>query len=266
MSERIALRESSEDTIQTVLFELLGSAVHGLAVTPTTLSTLLDFLVAQAVPTRTSVTTAMQTETARVLSDSAPGCVSILLRTHPVISAGIEADAGMTIAQQAGTILIQAEMVSPGVISQNLSVITSEAAQAQIGVFIYILLASLDLPLNEARQRIVSLYPLLARSMSLCLRAGADFLSIHDAAGDGAELLSVVFAAFRLAILAAQDKIDEGVTADLGGDAIDALWARVWPDWYRLLSLSFDSKSINGVLKNLSDLSVADVSSSLYEL
>ena len=82
--------------------------------------------------------------------------------------------------------------------------------------------------------------------MSLCLRAAADFLSIPDTADDGAELLTIVFAVFRLAILAKQDPASN-VRSRAEDGAIEALWAKIWPDWYRLVSLSLDANSINTV-------------------
>ena len=248
VSERIAARQATEDTVRTVLFELSGSALHGLIVSPTSLSSMLHFLATQAFSERMPISAAAQTQQARVLSDSATGCVSILFRSHPTLSGSVDTEVGMIIAQQAATILLRAEIVCPGITSQVLKNITSEAAQVQIGSFIYILLASTHTPLGEARQRIVSLYPILARGMSLCLQAAADFLIIEDATGDGAELLSVVFAVFRLALAAARDSSEEGSsTQGLGDDAVETLWARIWPDWYRLLSLSFNPNSTNGV-------------------
>jgi hypothetical protein len=265
MSKRIAIRESTEDTIRTVLFELAGSAVHGLAVTPTSLSTLLHFLTTQAFPKRTSISATAQAQQARVLSESTAGCLAVLLRVHPSISGATDTDVGMTIALQAATILLDAEVASPGQTSHTLVSIMSEAAQVQLGVFVNILLASIHIHLGQARQRIISLYPLLARAMSLSLRGSADFLTVQDAAGDGAELLSLVFVAIRLAILAAHDPPSDVSERGFGDDAVEALWARVWPDWHRLLTLSFNPGSVNEVSDPRSPKPCTHLHSSRYE-
>ena len=47
--------------------------------------------------------------------------------------------------------------------------------------------------------------------MSFCLKNAANFLTILDAAAGGAEMLSVVFVAVQLAILADNDALDKVV-------------------------------------------------------
>ncbi|WRT68054.1 uncharacterized protein IL334_005029 [Kwoniella shivajii] len=258
VSERIARGQSTEDTIRTVSYELAGSTVHGLNVAPVTLLTLLNFLAINASREHAnSADLKSSSQQARVLADSAPGCVQILLRSHPTFAIGnIEPEISLGILMQAGTVLCKAEMAVKGIISQSLSNITVEAASTQINSFIYILLASFDLSMGSARKRIISLYPILARAASLCLRASADFLTLQDTTGDGAELLSLVFVVFRLSILALHDitPVPQGeiMKSDLKEDAMDIYWSRIWTDWFRLLTISLDPTCINGPLKAVS--------------
>ncbi|WWC96533.1 hypothetical protein V866_003401 [Kwoniella sp. B9012] len=254
VSERVARGQSTEDTVRTVTFELAGSIVHGLNVTPVTLLTLLNFLAVNAFPDH-DLDARSFTQQKRVLADSVPGCVQILLRTHPTFAVGqLDADVTLAIMKKTATVLCKAEMIVQGIISQNLGNITSEAASTQVNLFIFLLLSSLDLQMGPARKQIISLYPLLARATSLCLRASADFLTLQDTSGDGAELLSVVFVVFRLTILAVHDSEAGSSTlmSNMEEDAMDTFWCRIWPDWYRLLTISLDSSCVNGPLKAVS--------------
>nr|XP_018262073.1 uncharacterized protein I303_05088 [Kwoniella dejecticola CBS 10117]OBR84231.1 hypothetical protein I303_05088 [Kwoniella dejecticola CBS 10117] len=256
VSDRVARTQSTEDTVRTVAFELAGSIVHGLNVTPTTLLTLLNFLAISAFPDQ-ALDSRSFAQQKRVLADSAPGCLQILLRTHPTFTIGnIEPDVTLAIMLKTATVLCRAEMIVEGIISQILSNITIEAASTQVNLFIFILLASLDIQMGPARKRIISLYPLLSRATSLCLRASADLLTLQDMTGDGAELLSVVFAVFRLAILALRDHASVGtegrIRSNMEEDTMDAFWCRIWPDWYRLLTISLDANCVNGPLKAVS--------------
>nr|XP_019045323.1 hypothetical protein I302_05712 [Kwoniella bestiolae CBS 10118]OCF24253.1 hypothetical protein I302_05712 [Kwoniella bestiolae CBS 10118] len=254
VSERVARGQNTEDTVRTVTFELAGSIVHGLNVTPVTLLTLLDFLAVNAFPNH-DLDARSFAQQKRVLADSVPGCIQILLRTHPTFAVGhLDADVTLAIMMKTATVLCRAEMIVQGIISQNLGNITTEAASTQVNLFIFILLSSLDLQMGPARKRIISLYPILARATSLCLRASADFLTLQDTTGDGAELLSVVFAVFRLTILALHDRGTGGnvMMSNMEDDAMDTFWCRIWPDWYRLLTISLDLSCINGPLKAVS--------------
>ena len=82
---------------------------------------------------------------------------------------------------------------------------------------------------------ILSLYPVIARSTSLGLRACGDFLSVPDTSGTGAEMLSTAFNITRLILL--------GTNVEATG----VFWARTWPDWQRLLSLSNEANCVNSV-------------------
>ncbi|WVR06582.1 hypothetical protein IAU60_003614 [Kwoniella sp. DSM 27419] len=246
----VAKAGKTEDTVRTVVYELVGSALHGLNVTPITMHALLSFSARER-----AESTISSIRKSSVLSDSAAGCVQVLVRTHPMFATSHRpnADISLDIMVQAGTVLCRAEMMTTGAIARSLVDITSEAVSTQVNLFMYILLASLDVPMCSARSRITSLYPILARAASLCLRASTDFLTLQDTTGDGAELLSAVFAVFRLSVLALTDPAEKQqaneskVTID--EDTMDMLWCRIWPDWYRLLTLSFDSTCINGPLR-----------------
>ncbi|OCF37304.1 hypothetical protein I316_01213 [Kwoniella heveanensis BCC8398] len=250
VSARIAHAQATEDTARTVIFELAGSAVHGLNVTPTTLYSLLTFLATDAFPQEERESRKV-TQAHRVLADSAQGCITILLRTHPTFAVGsIEPETTLGILVTSSMVLCKAEMGVQGTVSQSLGNLTGEAASTQVNVFIFILLASLEVTMGNARARILSLYPLLSRATSLCLRASADLLSLQDTTGDGAELLSLVYAAFRLSILALRDEgFEQAISKDGEDDGMDTLWCRIWPDWYRLLTLSLDTTCVNGPLR-----------------
>ncbi|WWD18729.1 hypothetical protein CI109_103183 [Kwoniella shandongensis] len=242
VSDRIAKSQSTEDTVRTVLFEIAGSAMNGLNVSPVSMFSLLTFLAEDAFPA--------DKRPARVLAESAPGCVQIMTRTHPTFAWGpIDADMTIGILLQAGTVLCKAEMSAPGVVSQSLQNLTSEAASTQVNVFMFLLLASLDIQMGAARKRIVSLYPILARAISLCLRACSDYLTLQDPNGEGAELSSLVFAVFRLAVLAVQAEINTGTEGGQSAAAMDTLWKRIWPDWFRIITLSVDPTCVNGPLR-----------------
>ncbi|ORY30604.1 hypothetical protein BCR39DRAFT_529130 [Naematelia encephala] len=244
VSDRVANRETSENTIRTVLLEFVGSVIHGHQVATPTLHTLLHFLAADKSATDDE-------QQAGVLSEAAPGCVAILLRTHPSLTAGdVDAELVLPILQEAASILLKAEMEQPGTRGKALDKIPTEAASVQLGIFTYLLLAQLDTGLDRTNSSLPQLFPIVGRAMSLCLRACADYLSLEDAGGDGAEMLSLVFVVFRLVILASSAMIpDAEEVRRLQDDAIEMLWMRIWPDWSRLVSLSLDQNCVNGPLR-----------------
>ena len=245
-SKEVARQHHTEDTARTVLFELAGSALHGLLVTPVTLDALLSFIDTQV--SDESNDGAISAEQKRVLSESSTGCTSILLRSHPTLHLPtIGPEITMSILHKAGHILILAEKALPGSLPSQLSRITAEAAITQLRVFTYILFSSLQTPMNKGRERLFVLYPMVARAASLCLRASADLLGVSDISGDGAENLSNVFIVFRLVLLAARgtglegthtDPTGRDITSDLSYQAVDGFWSRIWPDWNRLVTIS----------------------------
>lgn len=252
--------------MRTVMFELAGSALSGLAVAPETLDTLLSvcaarvtanqcwletdgsaqFLAESAVPFRGSTRESVHPQVMAV--ESARGCLNILLRAHPTIAVLAGPDSTISILESAASVLLKADMTQPGILAQTLSVMSAEASSVQLGVFTYLLLASLGITMgDDARGRLLAMYPILARDSSLCLRAAADLLAVQDAAGSGAEMLSVVFVVIRLSLLAAAEpsSVEERETSQR--DEVEAMWNRIWPDWYRLISISLDPSCVNAV-------------------
>lgn len=254
----IAADAGTEDTIRTVLFELAGSALHGLAVGPATLDTLLQFLQSRAFPLR-ALNESPTAGERRVLADSAPGCMALLIRSHPTLRFASDPSTTLSILSQASTLLLKGEMAVPGLLSYQLSTITTEAASIQLGIFVSLLLASLDLSMDkEAGKTILGLYPIMGRAASLCLRASADLLSVVENGPDGADNLSAVFAVLRVALIAAGSVSPAGIDDQQGrrpaisatrpGDeVIESFWSRIWPDWYRLLTLTVEPTCVNTV-------------------
>jgi hypothetical protein len=267
-SDHVFKQLAAENTVRTVMFELAGSALSGLAVAPETLDTLLSvcparspvtrcwrwletdgsaqFLSESAVPFRGSTRESVHPQVMAV--ESAPGCLNILLRAHPTVAVLAGPDSTISILESAASVLLKADITQPGILAQTLSVMSAEASSVQLGVFTYLLLASLGITIgDDARGRLLALYPILARDSSLCLRAAADLLAVQDAAGSGAEMLSVVFVVIRLSLLAAAEpsSVEEGEISHR--DEVGAMWNRIWPDWYRLISISLDPSCVNAV-------------------
>lgn len=234
----------AQDTIQTVIFEGLGSALNGQQVAMSTLHVLLRYLVDTAlVGSRDSLESTKQ----ELILASTWSCANILYRRHPVFAeASSDERHAFMVLSQAAAVLIQAEIMVPGSVGSALRPTENEASSAQLGFFAHILSASLDVIMGSARNGLRSIYPNIARSTALCLRASADLLTVQDATGSGADYLSTVFIVFRLASLATQDGAavegGDGVT-----DSMEIFWSRIWPDLYRLLSLSLEPTCINGV-------------------
>jgi hypothetical protein len=258
-SEVVAVGSGTEDTIRTVLFELAGSALHGLTTAPATLDTLLRFLEHHAFAPRGQNEPAGADER-RVLADCARGCMAILIRSHPTLQLAGDPTTTLSILMQVSLLLLRGEIAMPGLLSQQVSTITSEAASTQLGVFTYLLFASLNVDMgSEAMNTLLGLYPIIGRAASLCLRASADLLSIVEAGSDGADNLSAVFAVLRVALLSTPHMISSGF--DGGGgpsgqaatvtaqrdEAIESFWSRIWPDWYRLLALTVEPACVNTV-------------------
>ncbi|GFZ50618.1 hypothetical protein JCM24511_08376 [Saitozyma sp. JCM 24511] len=247
-SDHVFKQLAAENTVRTVMFELAGSALSGLAVAPETLDTLLSFLAESAVPFRGSTRESVHPQVMAV--ESARGCLNILLRAHPTIAVLAGPDSTISILESAASVLLKADMTQPGILAQTLSVMSAEASSVQLGVFTYLLLASLGITMgDDARGRLLAMYPILARDSSLCLRAAADLLAVQDAAGSGAEMLSVVFVVIRLSLLAATEpsSVEERETSHR--DEVEAMWNRIWPDWYRLISISLDPSCVNAPLR-----------------
>ncbi|KAL7420508.1 hypothetical protein Q5752_004458 [Cryptotrichosporon argae] len=264
VSGAIAGRQQTEDTVKTVLFEQAGSAVNGLHVTPVTLQALLEFLVEQA-------------ETGKrnpQLIGLSPGCVNILLRSHPAMVSRADAELTIETLVAAANVILWAELGALGNLSRVLSPLPTEAAAVQLGVYVPLLFASLSWPLGSARHSLTTLYPLVGRAAAQALRAASDLLAIRDASSDGAELLNASFVATRLALLAAREpevaaaagrlaeaarRVEGEYDDRIGRAAVDTFWARVWPEWNRLLVLSLDATCVNGPLRAVTHSIVLDL-------
>lgn len=104
--------------------------------------------------------------------------------------------------------------------------------------------------MGRARSRLLSLYPLLSRATSLCLRAASDYITLQDIEGHGTSLISLAFTVIRLALLGVRDgpvSNEDGEREADDEDAVGILWTRIWPEWIRLFRLSFESNCVNGV-------------------
>ncbi|WVQ73477.1 hypothetical protein IAR50_003049 [Cryptococcus sp. DSM 104548] len=249
--QRASVRAGVENQIKSVLLNVASAAVDGLAVPPVSLHVLLMLLSTDLFP-QLSPNSKAGPEHHRALAESAPGCVNILFRGHQTMTSTLlTAELLLDISVEAGTLLCQGEMITPGTIGRNLAQLTLNAASIQLQLLLSLLLASTKISMGTARSRLLALYPLLARATSLCLRASADYMSIQDAEGTGVAILSLIFKTFRASFLAAMDEaaLEEGESQK--DDALDEFWTRVWPDWNRLFAMSFDPKCINGALRSM---------------
>lgn len=150
-------------------------------------------------------------------------------RHHLVLNTAIDPETTLALLEHAATVLIHAEQARQGIIGLQIQALTDQSAQAKCEMFTHLISAAGD------STSILSLYPVIARSTSLCLRACGDFLSVPDTSGNGADMLSTAFNITRLILLRSEV------------EAIRAFWARTWPDWQRLLSLSNEANCVNSV-------------------
>lgn len=151
---------------------------------------------------------------------------------------------------RSASVLLHAEISASGILGSSLSLMTVEAVGPQLGVFIYLLLASTDISMGASRKGLLNIYPIMARSVALALRGTSDHLSSKDSAGQGAEMLSNVLTVMRLSFVAAVDPDEvgkSGILVEQKDDVLDILWNRIWPDWVRLISLSLDRSCTNTV-------------------
>lgn len=141
----------------------------------------------------------------------------------------MEPETSLALLEQSAALLNQAERAQQGTIGHQIQALPEQSAQAKCEMFAHLVCADQD------SKSIISLYPVIARSTSLCLRACGDFLSVPDTSGNGAEMLSTAFNITRLILL--------GSDVEVNG----VFWARTWPDWQRLLSLSNEANCVNSV-------------------
>jgi hypothetical protein len=139
-------------------------------------------------------------------------------------------ETSLALFEQAAAVHVQAEQIKSGTIGLHIQTLPDQAAQARCEMFAHLIYAS-----QKSTSSITSLYPVIARATSLCLRACGDFLSVPDTAGNGTDILSTAFNTTRLVLLGQDD------------EAISVFWARAWPDWQRLLNLSNEVNCVNAV-------------------
>jgi len=238
-----ARRQQTENTIAGVLFSGCQAAMKGLAVTGTSLRSLLDWLGDVEDPH-------LKPERLACIVEDSMGCAAILTRVHPTLATIRDAELTMGILKGAATVIVRAEIESQGNTGRILRHLPNEAAPTTLDVFAHILYASFDIRLGPSRSRLLSLYPVLGRATALSLSACADLLSIPDPHGEGAHIASSAFVIMRLAILAVNDPPPkEGGTFDESTvesqDVLMSFWHRLWPEWGRLLGLSLASSCIN---------------------
>jgi hypothetical protein len=176
-----------------------------------------------------------------IIIEAAPGCTAILARHHPILNHSVDPEISLALLEQAATVLLQAEASQQGIIGLQIQALPEQSAQAKCEMFAHLVASSRD------SSSILSLYPNIARSTSLCLRACGDFLSVPDTSGTGAEMLSTAFNVTRLALL--------GKHAEASG----VFWARTWPDWQRLLNLSNEINCVNSVSPEIFTRPHADI-------
>lgn len=168
----------------------------------------------------------------RAIIDAAAGCLAILNRHHPILHTVPDPETSLALFEQAATVLIQAEQIKQGTLGLHIQTLHDQAVQGQCEMFSRLVYASQK---STSICSITSLYPVISRATSLCLRACGDFLSVSDTNGNGADMLSTAFNTTRLVLLGQDD------------EAISVFWARTWPDWQRLLSLSNEANCVNSV-------------------
>ena len=184
----------------------------------------------------------------RLLIEAAPACLDLLLRRHPTTNRRLDPELFIGLSSQAAKVLLLAENGVKGVLPTTLARLNEEPAPVQLGAYTTLLFASLDIALENGRERLLSLFPVIARAAHLCLRASSDYLSLQDTGGEGAEMLSGVFALFRLAVLAVNDlESNESANSKEAAEAQEVIWSRIWPEWERQLALSFEPTCINMV-------------------
>ncbi|KAK4689023.1 hypothetical protein P7C73_g1090, partial [Tremellales sp. Uapishka_1] len=148
VSERVSKRELIENTTQTVLFEISGSVAQGSPVTPLTLLSLLTFLNEMAFQDSASLA-----ERTRIMIEASAGCMAILLRNHPALSNVGALDPGVItgVLTQAGMVIIQAESIAPGTLSQTLLNITTEINSKILINHSNVISQALDLLFNQEK-------------------------------------------------------------------------------------------------------------------
>lgn len=242
VTQKISKRFQLEDTVQLVVFdEATGRGLRGSDMTPTSMTSVLkvrvhsfalDNLVkltdGQCILETLRVDPASR-PAARAMSNSMATCVALLGWSHPVYHAPFEAEVSLSLLGSAASLLLKTEEMDQGSLSRHLSGFTEEGAQTRCELSAHLLLV------ESPTTTVSSLYPNIARSTSICLRAVGDYLSVSDAHGDGADMLTTLFNLIRLVMLGTDT------------EAIEVFWDRTVPDWNRLLTISTETTCVNTV-------------------
>lgn len=173
----------------------------------------------------------------------------ILLRHHVSLHISRDPQLILDILTQAATLILCSEHRQPGFSGAAWSATISEPVSQRLGASIAIVLAVVESAKCAANviPAICKLYPVMARTAVLAVRAVSDLLTVQDVEGKGAEMLSALLAMIRLALLLVQPGHSDKEVIDA---ALDNFWMRISPEWYRLVYLSLDPTCINLVSAN----------------
>jgi hypothetical protein len=197
--------------------------------------------------------------------------MSVLLFHHPssrLARASTDPDITHELHRTAAALILLAEAASPGALASALGQAMGEAVEPLLGAYTYLVLASLEYPSinsqagyeqpDAARGALMSVaLPLMARTAALAFRASADALLVPDAAraaageGDERMLRAVVRLVQSVLLLGTAATTSTSASRRGSGAAstvqLDAFWARVWPDWERMLGMSVEGTCLNTV-------------------
>ncbi|BEJ14085.1 hypothetical protein CspHIS471_0312590 [Cutaneotrichosporon sp. HIS471] len=242
VSVEVARRHGTDNTVATVIFEAALTAVRGEPRAPLTLTSLLAFL---AHDSDDSSTLAKERE--KVLVEASHGCVFLLVREHPTLTAVRDPEITMGLLDAAATVIVRAEVAAPGNTGLLLSGVRHQLVIVQVHVFGHILYSSLSITLGQARADLVSLYPVLARATTLTMYGWSELLNVVDPSGEGSHFGESVFIVMRLATLAIRDPNSD--PTPITTEALAAFWRRLWPEWARLLDTSLSPNCTNDMLR-----------------
>ena len=242
-SESLSRRGNTEDTINIVVFELIGSVTQGMPVAPASLLAILTCFQEKLRLQRNASPNEGSVHWRQVLNSSGPGLLRILLRNHPTLMLSpFEPDVMVSIFVQAAAVLVRGDAVAPGLMDRNIEIILDERASRQLDVLQYILLATCEAPSNAAC--LVTILPIVTRALSICLRECADWMRAQDIEGHGAQILGTVFTTSQILCLACKRDGHLEASSDLNRCLL-AVWRQILPDWEQLLDACDDPSSVN---------------------
>lgn len=248
--------------VRAACLETANAVLHGAASTLTTLHALLAVLLDGIAPRGAIERNSEALHMLSIIQTSVSGCIGILLGHNRILPSlrGDPATDIITIRTLAAKLLLLAETGQPGTISRCFDVVQHEAGAVRLSPFTHLALAALDGRDARTLRGFIPLLPIASRATALCLRGSADLLAVEDVAGQGAELLSLVYVTIRLIYLLPSI---EGAATDVQ-EAVGLFWDRTWPDWHRYLSLSFESGCVNAPLRAVAHSVFLDMVIFLY--